>query len=128
MKSVNYPAKIERIFRASEHNFRAAAFHQKCDNKTDTLTLLVTHFGKTIGGYSHYEWKSDGSYVNNSGRRVCIFSLDMMEKFVPQGDEKLIYRRKDYGPTFGGGNDIRIYDGCKDNNSSNANFPTTFNR
>ena len=25
------PKRIERIFRASEHNFKAAAFHEKCD-------------------------------------------------------------------------------------------------
>ena len=127
-KAVNYPKKVERIFRASEHNFSAAAFHQKCDNKADTLTLIRTEFGKTIGAYSHYEWKSEGGHVNDSGRRACIFSLDMMEKFVPQGDGNLIFRHKDYGPSFGCGCDIRIYDGCNNNNNSYADFPFTYNR
>ena len=83
LKAVNNPKKVERIFRASEHSFSVAAFHQKCDNKADTLTLIRTEFGKTIGGYSHYEWKSEGGWLKDSGRRSCIFSLDMMEKFVP---------------------------------------------
>ena len=129
MKSLKSPRKVELIFRASEHNFSAAAFHQKCDNKADTLTLIRTEFGKTIGAYSHYEWKSEGgNYVHNSRRRACIFSLDMMEKFVPQGDGNLIFRHKDYGPTFGSGHDIRISDGCNNNNDSYANFPHTYNR
>lgn len=51
----------------------------------------------------------------------------MREKFVPQGDGKLIFRQKSYGPTFGGGHDIYIADGS-DRNSSTANFPETYNR
>ena len=128
MKSLKSPRKVELIFRASEHSFSAAAFHQKCDNKADTLTLIRTQFGKTIGAYSHYEWKSEGGWLSDSGRRACIFSLDMMEKFVPQGADYLIYRHKDYGPRFGGGADICISDGCNNNNDSYAGFPSTYNR
>ena len=42
--------KIERIFRASEHDFKAFAFHQKCDDKGPTLTIVQTTEGKIIGG------------------------------------------------------------------------------
>ena len=52
----------------------------------------------------------------------------MKEKFVPQKDDNLIYRGSDYGPTFGSGHDIIIYDECNKNNSSGANFPWTYNR
>ena len=34
------PKKITRIFRASEHAFSAAAFHNKCDGVSNTLTLV----------------------------------------------------------------------------------------
>ena len=52
----------------------------------------------------------------------------MKEKFVPQRDDVLIFNRRDYGPTFGGGSDIAIHDGCNNHNSSHANFPCTYNR
>ena len=52
--------RVERLFRASEHGFTAADFHQRCDNKEDTLVLIRTEFGKTIGGYTHYPWESAG--------------------------------------------------------------------
>ena len=52
------PNEVKLLFRASEHNFSAKAFHQKCDNIEDTLVLIRTQFGKTIGGYTHYPWKS----------------------------------------------------------------------
>ena len=84
------PRRIERIFRASEHNFRAAAFHEKCDNKRDTLTLVRTEFGRTIGGYSHYPWQSSGGYLSDGGMRAFLFSLDRKEKYVPVSGNSLI--------------------------------------
>ena len=78
--------RVERLFKASEHGFSAKAFHEKCDNQEDTLVLVRTEFGKTIGGYNHYAWDSKSGWLSYSGRRAFLFSLDMREKFVPQGD------------------------------------------
>ena len=93
--------KIERIFRASEHQFKASAFHKKCDNIEDTLTLIRTDFGKTIGGFNHYPWKSTGGPLFDSGKKAFIFSLDMKEKFVSQDGRALIFRDYFCGPIFG---------------------------
>ena len=54
--------RVERLFRASEHGFSAKVFHQKCDKQEDTLVLVHTEFGKTIGGYTHYPWTSPDSW------------------------------------------------------------------
>ena len=59
--SLEYPKKVELLFRASEHNFSAAAFHKKCDNIPDTFSLIKTKFGKTIGGFTHYTWNAADS-------------------------------------------------------------------
>ena len=121
------PKRIERIFRASEHNFRAAAFHEKCDNKRDTLTLVRTEFGKTIGGYSHYPWDSSGGWLSDEGMRAFLFSLDRKEKYVPNSGYYLIFRHNSCGPTFGGGHDLCLRDSCNIYSSS-ANFPYSYNR
>ena len=89
--------------------------------------LVRTEYGKTIGGFTHYPWNSETKYLTDSSRRAFIFSLDMREKFVAQGDDKLIYRNRNNGPVFGG-DDIDICDGCNKNNKSYANFPWTYNR
>ena len=47
---------------------------------------------------------------------------------MPQGNDCLIYRHRNYGPDFGGGADISISDGCNQKNNSYANFPHTYNR
>ena len=90
--------------------------------------LVRTEFGMTIGGYTHYPWKSaGGESVHDSGRRAFLFSLNMGEKFVPQGDDCLINCCRGWGPCFGYGSDMAISDGCNRKNSQ-ANFPTTYNR
>ena len=58
MEILNYPKKVEMIFKASDYNYKAEAFHEKCDNINDTLIILRTEFNKTIGGFTHHPWKS----------------------------------------------------------------------
>lgn len=55
-KSLNSPAKLELLFRASEHDFSALKFHQFCDGVPHTLTIIATEFGKTIAGYTPLTW------------------------------------------------------------------------
>ena len=115
------------LFRASEHSFRSDAFHYKCDNRQDTLVLIRTEFGKTIGGFTHYPWNSSGEWLHDSNCKAFIFSLDMKKKFVANSGRYLIYSKSCYGPVFGGGFDICISNGCDSNRNSSAYFPCTFN-
>ena len=125
------PIRIEKLFRASEHGFRAVAFHEKCNNINDTLVLVRTEFGKTIGGFTHYPWlPGNTGNVYDAGRRAFVFSVDMKEKFVPQRDGYLICNWDNYGPIFGGatGCDILVADGCNNNKNSFGYFPSNYNR
>ena len=125
------PTRIERVFRASDHGFSAITFHEKCNNINDTLVLVRTEFGKTIGGFTHYPWlPGSPGHTNDAGRRAFIFSVDMKEKFVPQGDNHLIYNWDGYGPVFGGTtkSDIYVADDCNNNRNSYGNFPSVYNR
>ena len=130
VKILDKPLQIERIFRASEHNFRSEAFHHHCDNRNDTLVLIETEFGNKIGGFTHYPWlaPSDWQKVNDAGRKSFLFSLSMKEKFIPMEDDQLICYRKDLGPTFGRGYDLHASDRCNINRDSYANFPYNYNR
>ena len=91
---------------------------------------MRTEFGKTIGGFTHYPWlPGSPGHFGDAGRRAFILSVDMREKFVPQGDNHLIYNGDSYGPVFGGtGCDILILDDCSNNRSSDGNFPFVYNR
>ena len=91
---------------------------------------MRTEFGKTIGGFTHYPWLPGNSgWFSNAGRRSFVFSLDMMEKFVPISDG-LIGNWDDNGPVFGGNGygDICIKDGVNNNRNSFCYFPYGYNR
>ena len=76
---LQYPKKVELLFRASEHKFSAAIFHKKCDNIADTFTLVKTEFGKIIGGYTHYKWNAvKQKYVTDENMKAFLLSFDMM--------------------------------------------------
>jgi hypothetical protein len=121
--------QFQLLFRASEHGFKAAAFHDKCDNFEDTLVLVKTQFGKTIGGYSHCRWNAvSNNWVHDEGRRAFLLSFDQAEKYVPQRGGYLIQCHPSHGPAFGVGHDLYIADDCNANSCSHANFPSTYNR
>ena len=49
---------LQPLFRASEHNFSASAFHEICDGKAQTLTIAKTEYGNLVGGYSNVPWRN----------------------------------------------------------------------
>jgi hypothetical protein len=121
--------RLALLFRASEHDFSARAFHAHCDDAEDTLTLVCTEYGKILAGYSHYKWNAvSDNWVQDEGRRAFLLSFDQQEKYVPQGGKKLIYCHPNCGSAFGVGHDLYIADGCNANSKSHANFPWTYNR
>jgi hypothetical protein len=121
--------QLQRIFRASEHAFKAGAFHEHCDGTEDTLTLVRTEFGKTIAGYSHYKWNAANSnWVHSENKKTFLLSFDKAEKYVPQDRQYLIYCDPGYGPTFGGGHDLVLHGGCNASSQSYADFPSSYNR
>lgn len=66
------------MYRASENNFSIAKFHQNCDNKSDTLVIAKTEFGRIVGGYTPLKWNSNAAnYGNDVERKTFLFSLSL---------------------------------------------------
>ena len=104
---------MELLFTASKHNFSSAAFHKHCDNIPDTLTLVRTGGGKTIAGYSHYQWNQVScGFVEDSGRRVFLVQMDLGEKLVSKSDNCLIYCDQKVGPSFGRDDLVLFNENC----------------
>ena len=113
MNILSQPKRLELLFRASEHGFKAQAFHEECDNVENTLVLVRTNYEKTIGGFSKYKWDYSlvGDYVNSPDKSAFLFSLSLKDKMVPQSSQKLIRHRLNFGPCFGE-SDLGISDNC----------------
>lgn len=78
IEELNHPKELILLYRGSENNFRAPAFHEKCGDKENTLTIVRTGYGKTIAAFTPYKWHSvpDWQYVGNPKGGCFILSLD----------------------------------------------------
>ena len=128
MEVLDQPTQLKLLFRASEYQFSSQSFHNKCDDTEDTLTLILTEHGKTIGGFTHYKWNEvSNKYVRGDRDKAFLIQLDRKEKMVPQEENHLIYCSREWGPSFGD-DDIFIDDSCHKNENSCAFFPNSYNR
>jgi hypothetical protein len=51
--------EVERIFKASQHKFKASAFHDACDNRSNTILIAISSNKKVYGGFTTCPWKKD---------------------------------------------------------------------
>ena len=101
------------LYRASRDGFEAAAFHAKCDNQPNTLTIIKTTSGYIFGGYTAAAWDSTSGYKADPD--AFIFSLvnasadPQLIPIIDDENEEAIYCHAEHGPMFGGGHDIDIW-------------------
>lgn len=120
--------KLSLLYRATRDGFSADSFHLRCDGKAKTLTIVKSEHGNIFGGFttkawtSKDEWKSDPdafifSFINkeNNPFKVPVFY-----------GIRAILSGSNYGPTFGGGNDIYINSGSDTNRESYSDFGHTY--
>ena len=125
-KSFEFKIKnIILLYKASKDGDSSSAFHQKCDGKSFTITIVKTTTNKRFGGFTVFSWNSTGNYY--SDRYAFIFSLDNKENYYinDSSGKNAIYCDSNYGPTFGG-HDFYISNGCKSNSDSYDNTESTY--
>ena len=100
-------------------------FHNYCNNRENTLTLVRTTKGYRCGGFTTQKWSSRGSYVND--KNAFLFSLEFKEMYPINNDGiNAIYDSSDRQATFGNGHDLYIANSCSQNYSSTCNFPYSY--
>jgi hypothetical protein len=93
--------KFKLLFRASKHGRTSNEFHNRCDNKGKTLTLIKTTNNIIIGGYTTLKW--DSSSINKSNDlHAFVFSLTDRKKYTCNKQSSVIYCCSSNGPSFGG--------------------------
>ena len=118
---------FELIFKMSENGSDSKNFHEFCDNKGPTLTLISTTEGKKFGGFTPLNWKNIGGFINDKSMSTFIFSLNLNKKFdIINKENNAIKVDENNGPNFGNG-DIIVYQDMKEGKTY-ANEKTTFLR
>ena len=110
------------LWKGSRDGFTASKFHSNCDGKGPTLTVIQSTDGVIFGGYTSLSWNGNNSYYQDDA--AFIYSITKGYKVSKQNNTSSIRCYSVYGPLFGGGNDIIIYDNC---NTPNSNYCSSNN-
>ena len=122
---LNNLPEIKLIYSASRDGFSVSSFHSKCDNYSNTVTIIKTLSNSVFGGFTSAKWTSSQGYTYDSN--AFIFSLrrsgnSNKERFNVTNPNAAIYGYSSFGPTFGGGLDIYVRDSSNSNENSYSNF------
>ena len=85
--------------------FQALNFHQKCDNASNTVTIIKSSNGYVFGGFTSLKWDSVSSWKKDND--AFIFSLineqNISQKIHIKSDmsQNGIFCNQNYGPSFG---------------------------
>eukprot|EP01084_Bolivina_argentea_P173228 300039_1 len=99
------------LFRMSKDGKKAIEFHDACDNKGATVTIVETEFNHVFGAFTNIGWKNHFAGKYEIDNDMFIFLLRSSKKFnhqpkifKPQKIAKVFHSRE-FGPHF---DDIRI--------------------
>ena len=111
-------AQLQILYQTDIDGFNATTFHQKCNNKGPTVTVVRLADQTVCGGYTTKVWgTSEGSYTNDVG--TFLFRLKFRNQpaaaYKATPSSNFVYSKSNYGPTFGGGHDLMAF------NSTSAN-------
>ena len=119
--------EMKLLYRGTRDGFEAKTFHEKCDNKGETLTIIKSTDNFIFGGYTEIDWDST-LWNGHVGEKNCsrregkgnefVFTLKNPHNISPS---KFNMRKEwlnhsiccdgNLGPIFGC-NDIRIENNC----------------
>ena len=91
---------LNLVFKKTINGHTFKDFHQFCDNKGKTITLIETEGGRKFGGFCDKDWKGNDGWRESIND--FVFSLDLNKKYCFQGTGGTSSFVKDYyGPNFG---------------------------
>jgi hypothetical protein len=104
--------EFKLILRGSRDGFTPEKFHELCDNKSHTITIIKVKGSREIlGGYNPIEWKSDGFHGITNDSFIFSFEQKNIENFILSrviNEKYSTFNCWNYGPSFGGG-DLFVY-------------------
>ncbi|CAG8460320.1 3940_t:CDS:2 [Funneliformis caledonium] len=111
-QSYNIPFEFNLLVRGSRDGFGPKIFHEKCDLKGPTITILkVLHSDELLGGYNPLNWEAHPEGAFHKTNKSFIFSLGQDDKHSSnlslttihskvKETKKAIFQYEDYGPCF----------------------------
>ncbi len=77
-------------------------FHELCDEKGPTITVMKSKAGRVFGGFTMQSWDSETDDFK-ADEKAFIYSIDRQQIYRPIDTQRAIYCESYCGPCFGGG-------------------------
>jgi len=120
---------LSLIYKGSRDGFTYNAFHEKCDNKSSTITVIKSKdHGRIFGGYTKATWTLVGgiSYNEKNDESSFIFSLTYNERYPHSKSGRAILVYGGYLTIFGKSSTVLIHENCNSRNDNYTIFPDSF--
>ncbi|XP_030288591.1 interferon-induced protein 44-like [Sparus aurata] len=93
--------KLQLLYKASIHGFTGAAFHQRCDTHSPTVSVGYNASGFVFGGYTKQPFSQSGQYVNDDQAFLFTFSGEKLLKYPVTVPANAVRMVGNSGPYFG---------------------------
>ena len=113
------------LFRASDHKYSANKFHELCDDKGGTITIIKSNWGNIFGGFTSKSWKPSNhwGYEFRRDENAFLFLVKsddqsqqikypLLLELRENRAKYAIHCNNNAGPGFAGGYDICIRNDC----------------
>ena len=121
MKSI----ETKLLYRGSVNGFSAATFHEICDEKGPTLTVIHNEHDHIFGGYANKSWNWKMGYISDKKAFLWMVRPTLkvfgFRKGCTEG-ENALWNSKYDGPRFGRGHDLWIGNEAKNNGCFSHTF------
>uniref|UniRef100_A0A3Q2TAV7 Interferon-induced protein 44-like n=1 Tax=Fundulus heteroclitus TaxID=8078 RepID=A0A3Q2TAV7_FUNHE len=93
--------KLKLLYKATVHGFTGAAFHQRCDNQSPTVSVGYNASGYVFGGYTKQPFSQSGQYVNDDQAFIFGLAGGKLQKYPVTNSPYAIRMIANCGPYFG---------------------------
>jgi len=88
------------LYSGSSDGWEKSKFHEFCDDKGSTITVMKSKTGRVFGGFTMQSWDSETGWKADD--KAFIFSIESQKIYRPIDTQKAIFCRG-WGPNFGCG-------------------------
>ena len=88
------------LFSGSTHGWQKSKFHELCDEKGPTITVMKSKAGRVFGGFAMQSW--DSKTGRKADEKAFIYSIDRQQIYRVIDAQKALWCRFNWGPSFGG--------------------------
>ncbi|KAI3368611.1 hypothetical protein L3Q82_025615 [Scortum barcoo] len=93
--------KLQLLYKASIHGFTGAAFHQRCDNRSPTVSVGYNISGYVFGGYTKQPFSRSGQFVQDDQAFLFTFGEEKLIKCPVSDPTYAVKMIANSGPYFG---------------------------